>query len=225
VQLTPEARDEIVHAERLLFLVAEPIAAEQLLRLNASARSLHELYREGAPRAEAYEAMVEQIVASAREGLRACAAFYGHPGIFGTPAHESVRRARQEGIDARMLPGVSAEDCLFADLGIDPGRDGCQSYEATRFLEQRRPVDTRAVLVLWQATVLGRLDYTPEPDTRALPQLVERLRESYPAGHEVVVYAASPYPVGPAVIRRVRLDELTGAQLPRLATLVVPPLS
>jgi len=29
-----------------------------------------------------------------------------------------------------MLPGISAEDCLVADLGIDPASSGCQSYEA-----------------------------------------------------------------------------------------------
>jgi len=30
-----------------------------------------------------------------------------------------------------MLPGISAEDCLFADIGVDPGIYGCQSFEAT----------------------------------------------------------------------------------------------
>jgi hypothetical protein len=33
-----------------------------------------------------------------------------------------------------MLPAVSAEDCLFADLGVDPGAAGCQSHEAADFL-------------------------------------------------------------------------------------------
>jgi hypothetical protein len=33
-----------------------------------------------------------------------------------------------------MLPAISAEDCLFADLGVDPADHGCPSYEATDFL-------------------------------------------------------------------------------------------
>ncbi len=205
--------------------MAEPVAAEHLRRLNSTARSLHTHYAEGEPRALAYEAMVEEILAPVREGLRVCAAFYGHPGIFGTPAHESVRRARAEGHDARMLPGVSAEDCLFADLGVDPGLHGCASYEATTFLDEGRDVDSRAVLVLWQVTVLGRSDYTSEPDVTLLPKLVERLRETYPAEHEAIVYAASPYPIGGPAIARVALSELATSDLPRLATLVVPPLS
>jgi hypothetical protein len=207
------------------FLVAEPVAAEHLRRLSPAASSLHALYRDGAPRAEAYEAMVEEILRPAREGLRVCAAFYGHPGVFGTPAHEAVRRARAEGIEARMLPGISAEACLFADLGIDPGRAGSQSYEATAFLEDERRPDPAAVLLLWQATVLGRRDYTAEPDLSLLPALSARLRAIYPGAHEVVVYAASPYPIGEPFVQRVRLDELEQARLPRLATLVLPPLA
>ena len=44
----------------------------------------------------------------------------------------------REGFNAQMLAGISAEDCLFADLGLDPGKNGCQSFEATDFLIRRR---------------------------------------------------------------------------------------
>ena len=32
-----------------------------------------------------------------------------------------------------MLPGVSAKDCLYADLLIDPSNPGCVTYEASDF--------------------------------------------------------------------------------------------
>jgi hypothetical protein len=57
------------------------------------------------------------------------------------------------GVSARMLPGVSAEDNLIADLGVDPA--GLQSYEATGFLVYKYRFDTSAGLVLWQVGVLG----------------------------------------------------------------------
>jgi hypothetical protein len=44
---------------------------------------------------------------------------------------DECTRSSTDGFDAVMLPGISAEDCLFADLGIDPGMIGCQSFEAT----------------------------------------------------------------------------------------------
>ena len=225
VQLTPEAREAIEDAGELYFLAAEPVAAEVLRRLNPRARTLDRHYRVGEPRRLAYEAMAEEIVAAVRRGGDVCAAFYGHPGVFCTPAHESIRRARAEGFEARMLPGVSAEGCLFADLGLDPAATGCASYEAAAFLSRRPPVDTSALLLLWQVTVLGHADYVQDPDAPALPALVELLLGLYGREHEVVLYEASPYPIAEALVVRTPLRELAYCELPRLATLVVPPAS
>jgi precorrin-6B methylase 1 len=223
VQLTPEAREAIEQAHDVRFLVAEAVAESLIVSLNPRARSLDRHYRRGVARRVAYEAMTAEILGLVRGGKDVCAAFYGHPGIFCTPAHESVRRARAEGFETTMLPGISAEDCLFADLGLDPGVTGCQSYEASAFLERRPPVDVAALLLLWQVSVLGRDDYVPEPDPSGLPALADALLAIYPAEHEALLYEASPYPIGGPVVRPVRLSELGDASLPPLATLVVPP--
>jgi hypothetical protein len=223
IQLTDEARDAIEAADEVLFLAAEPVAAAVVRRLNPRARTLDHLYQPGVERRGVYEAMVEEILAPVRKGLSVCAAFYGHAGVFGTPGHAAVRRARAEGYEAVMLPGISAEDCLFADLGIDPGTSGCQSYEATHFLARRPSIDTGAVLVLWQVSVLGRPDCVAEPDLTRLPMLVERLLELYPGDQEVIAYEASPYPVADAKVRRVPLAALAAADLPGLATIVLAP--
>jgi uncharacterized protein YabN with tetrapyrrole methylase and pyrophosphatase domain len=223
IQLTDEAREAIEHADEVLFLVAEPVAADVVRRLNPRARTLDHLYEPGVERRRIYEAMVEEIMTPVRNGLSVCAAFYGHPGVFGTPGHAAVRQARTEGYEAVMLPGISAEDCLFADLGVDPGTNGCQSYEATHFLVRRPAIDTGAVLVLWQVSVLGHSDCVTEPDLTQLPLLVERLLELYPPEHEVIAYEASPYPVADAKVRHVPLAALTAADLPWLATIVLAP--
>lgn len=225
LQLTDEARDALERADRVLYLAAEPVGGGAIRRLNPRAQSLHDLYAPGVERRRIYEAMVEEIMAPVRAGLAVCAAFYGHPGVFGAPGHAAVRRARAEGFEARMLPGISAEDCLFADLGIDPARSGCQSYEATDFLVRHPPVDTGAVLILWQVSVLGRSDSVDEPDLTKLPLLVERLLELYPPDHEAIAYEASPYPIGEAEARRLPLAALATAELPRMATIVLAPAS
>src|SRR3546814_12469546 len=77
-----------------------------------------------------------------------------------------------------MEAGVSAEDCLYADLGIDPGEVGCQHYEASQFMFYRRRIDPSAYLVLWQVGVAGDRSvrrFSPGPAHRRL--LVERLAE------------------------------------------------
>ncbi|MFI1583783.1 hypothetical protein [Embleya sp. NPDC020630] len=78
-----------------------------------------------------------------------------HPGVFAFPGHEAVRRARLDGIPARMLAGSSAGDWLFADPGLDPATRGCQSIEASDFLLRHRVFDPTSLLVLWQVGVIG----------------------------------------------------------------------
>lgn len=208
----------------MLHVLADPIASTRLESLNPNARSLTSLYRGGVPRRRIYEEMVEEILTAVRDGKRVCAVFYGHPGVYVEPSHEAVRRAREEGFEARMLPAVSAEDCLVADLGVDPGERGWQSWEATGFLLHGFRPDPTAGLVLWQVDGIGKLDWNLEPNPRGLQALAEVLGELYPPDHELVFYRASIYPIRDGQATRMPLRELGTLDLPPAPTLYVPPL-
>ena len=221
-QLTPEARDAFEHADVALYLVADLVAMGVLEEIRPDARSLYQLYEDGVDRQEIYAAITDAILAEVRRDRRVCVAFYGHPGTFVSPSHEAVQRARAEGFSATMLPAISAEDCLFADLGVDPGEAGCQSYEATDFLLRRRRVDPSAILILWQVSVIGERLYSTAPPSR-LELLVEYLREWYAPDHPLTLYEASPYPFTPPLIHTLTLEELAVADTTPLATLYVPP--
>jgi uncharacterized protein YabN with tetrapyrrole methylase and pyrophosphatase domain len=225
-QTTPEALACIRGAERLLFLVAEPATRIWLQGQNEAVESLHDAFWEGRSRRDAYEEVVERILSPVRQGLRVCAAFYGHPGVFVHPSHEAVRRAASEGLPAAMLPGVSAEDCLFADLGVDPALNGCQSFEASDFLLRHRLVDPTAALVLWQIGALGVTTYSQQKlwNRDGVPLLVEALLTTYPDEHVVTVYEAALYPVCDPLIQRLPLGTLATATLSTYSTLYVPPL-
>ncbi len=223
LHLTPEAREEIAQAEKVFYLISDALSEMWIKRLKPTARSLASCYAPGKPRMAAYQRMVETILAPAREGRRVCAAFYGHPGVFVYPSHESIRRARLEGIDARMLPGISAEDCLFSELGVDPARSGCQSYEATDFLIYRRRFDPSSALVIWQAGVVGNLNYGQRPARSGLHTLARRLAGVYGRKHEVVLYEASLLPVLPSTIRSTTIENLPSAGVTGNMTLFVPP--
>jgi uncharacterized protein YabN with tetrapyrrole methylase and pyrophosphatase domain len=223
VQLTPEARSALLRADHVLYVAAEPLMRQWLCTLRPDAVSLHSLYAAEKERSETYREMVTAILAPVREGNTVCAVFYGHPGVFVAPGHEAIRQARAAGYEATMLPAVSAEDSLFADLAIDPGRTGCQSYEATNFLLTHRPVDTASVLILWQIGVLGEWGPRRTTDRRRLGFLTNRLLELYPREHEVILYEASPYPVANALVDRTPLERLPDAAVTLATTLVVPP--
>ena len=221
--LTPEALAEIRAADELLYLASEPHLAAWLETLHGRAVSLQHHYVAGLDRAATYQAMVEAMLQPAREGRRVAAAFYGHPGVFVTPSHAALTQASDEGIPARMLPAVSAEDCLFADLGIDPGRTGCQSYDASHFVSRRPPLDTGAHVLLWQISVVGERRAVTGPRREGLRELTEKLLEDYAPEHVVVVYEASPYSVAEHLAEAIPLRQLPDHDIGPLATLVLPP--
>jgi len=122
-----------------------------------------------------------------------------------------------------MLPSISAEDCMFADLGVDPAADGCQSYEATDFLMHLRTPDTSAQLILWQVGAVGEWKYRAKGyEPPAFPLLVGRLREFYAPSHEVVVYEAAVLPGVAPRITRIALGALTAGDVTTRSTLHVP---
>jgi Tetrapyrrole (Corrin/Porphyrin) Methylases len=223
-QMTIEARGYIEKADKLLYLVTEPIAAHYLETLNPTAESLQRFYEEGKDRFETYMQMVDRMLEEVRRGQSVCVAFYGHPGVFVLPSHEAVKRARGEGFSARMLPGISAQDCLFADLGVDPGLPGCQSYEATDFLLNSRYVDITCSLVLWQIGVIGVMSYENEDySPKNLGVLADYLGRFYGPNHQVIIYEASPYPMYAPQTQAVALTELPLAAVSPISTLYVPP--
>ena len=224
-QTTLAARGAIEAADVVLYVVNSAATVVWIESLNRNVRSLHDCYREGEDRRRAYRRMVERILAKVRAGNEVCAVFYGHPGVFVWPSHEAIRIAREEGYPARMLPGISAEDCLFADLGFDPGRSGCQSHEATDFLLRRLRFDPTSALLLWQVGTVGDLTYHGGSyRLRALPLLVEALAEHYPRSHPALLYRASEFPVCPAQVRKVTIGGLVRARPHAFETLYVPAL-
>jgi len=222
--VSPRSRSCIEQADVVFAAVSDPLVELWLQQMHADVRSLQPLYAEGKSRHDTYREMVEAMLVPVREGKRVCGAFYGHPGVFATVPHRAIAQARAEGFDAIMEPGISAEDCLYADLGIDPGQVGCQHFEASQFMFYRRRIDPSACLVLWQVGIAGDRSYRrfgTGPAHRRL--LVDLLLHDYPASHEVIVYEAATLPITLPRMERMPLSALVDATLHDYSTLVVPP--
>jgi hypothetical protein len=223
-QMTTEAVAWIRVSDKVLYLAHDPVAGDIITTLNPTAESLAGFYTEGKLRSQTYREMVARVLGCVRSGQKTCLVFYGHPGVFCWPGHEAIRQARREGYTARMLPAVSAADCLFADLGLDPGTHGCLSFEATDFLKNGRYADPACLLLLWQVGAVGDPFFNVQGNNLpALPLLVERLGRVYGVDHEGILYAAAIQWGGEPSIQRVRLGSLGDAQLSASSTLCVPP--
>ena len=222
--LTFEAQSAIKNADKVFYGEGNPLIVYQINSLNANTQTLSDLYGKGKPRNITYSEMVDRIMTAVRSGLNVCAVFYGHPGVFVQASHESIRVARAEGFQALMMPGISAEDCLFADLGIDPAKYGCQSYEATDFLICHRVFDPRSTLVLWQVGIIGHSDYPGKKfASKGVDLLVEVLLEAYPADHQAIIYEASQNALFLSRMEAVCIGNLAEADLTLISTLVIPP--
>jgi len=90
-----------------------------------------------------------------RQGYKVLGIFYGHPGVFVFPSHRAIAIAREEGYIAKMLPGVSAEDYLFSDVGFDPSHPGCMTQEASFLLLSGKKLDPLVHNIIWQVGGVG----------------------------------------------------------------------
>jgi hypothetical protein len=224
-QMTIESIAWIRMAEKVFYLAYDPVAGKVITGLNPNAESLAGFYAEGKVRRKSLSEMVGHVMECVHSGARVCLVFYGHPGVFCWVGHEAIRQARAAGYKARMLPGISAEDCLFADLNLDPGTHGCQSYEATDFLNYRPKIDPASLLILWQIGATGDRTYTAkEYKNSGLPTLLKRLRRTYGPDHEVIVYVAPIYWAAEPHIEHVPLGQLDKSRLFSSSTLCIPPV-
>ena len=222
--ITPLARSYIEKADVVFTALSDGIIELWLAKMNANVRSFQSLYQEGKSRADTYREMIDTMLSEVRAGKQVCGAFYGHPGVFALPPHKAIAMAREEGYQAHMEPGVSAEDCLYADLGIDPGRYGCQHYEASQFMFYRRRIDPSAYLVLWQIGVAGDQSFTRfSTNSRYRQVLVDILARDYDLAHEVIIYRAATLPMQKPLMERVPLGKLPDAPVDMHSTLVIPP--
>lgn len=223
--VTAETAAIVARAERVYALV-DPLTLYWLRTCNAAVVPLDAAYAPGKDRARTYREIVDRVLDDVRAGHDVCFAVYGHPGVFALAPHDAVRQARAEGFAATMSPAVSAEDCLFADLGVDPGAAGLQSYEATDFLVYHRAIDVRSALVLWQIGVIGERSIKREGgawNRAGLGVLAEVLAAQYGGAHEAVVYEAASNALCDPAIERVPLASLASARVSAIATLYVPP--
>ena len=221
--LTPRTRYYIETAD-IVFSCCSALVELWLKELNPNLHSFDGLYAKGKHRRDTYNEMVEAMIGAVRDGKKVVSVFYGHPGVFAWAPHKVIALAREEGYAAHMEPGISAADCLYADMGIDPGRVGSQHFETSQLMFYQRRIDPAAYLFLWQPAIAGDLSISRFHTPGAYRQLlVELLLEQYPADHQVALYEAAFLATETKRIEWLKLSDLPKARMTLTTTLVIPP--
>lgn len=222
--LDPLSRNYINEADVVFMLVADALTEQWLQQMHPDTRSLQPYYQEGQSRELSYQQMVDAILTEVNTGKKVVAAFYGHPGVFAWVPHQAIKLAQQKGYFSKMLPAISAEDCLYADLGIDPGRYGCQLYECSQFMFYQRAIDTAAYLILWQVGIAGDRSLARFQTSGQYRQLLsEYLIRFYPRSHQVILYEAASLPTEQPRIEYLAMSKLAQAAVNGKTTLIIPP--
>jgi uncharacterized protein YabN with tetrapyrrole methylase and pyrophosphatase domain len=225
--VTLQTRGTIAAADKVFSIVADPLTDCWIEQINPTAESLRPLYRAGRPRLDAYSDFVDCVMSYVRRGFRVCFAAYGHPGVLSQAPHAAVQQSRAEGFSAKMLPAISADGWVFANLGVDPGV-GHQTLDATDFIFNRRTIDPRCSALIFQVGLIGLFDIKEGEGSwnpKGLPLLADLLLRFFPETHQVTLYEAAVYPVCESRIETVALANLRDMPVALATSLYVPPVA
>jgi tetrapyrrole methylase family protein / MazG family protein len=130
--LTEESKRVIQNADKVLYLVNEESMKVWINREDKEAESLESIYFSSDKRVDAYQNITTYIINEYQQVKNLCVVFYGHPTVFAESALSAVKKIRAEKGNAVILPVVSSMDCLFSDLQVDPGDQGCFATDRYR---------------------------------------------------------------------------------------------
>ena len=222
--LTIETQGWIKYSDVVLYCVADPATEIWIKENSRYSIDLYQFYGNEKRRLDTYIDMADAMLKYVREGKDVCGVFYGHPGVFVYPSHRAIGIARSEGYKAAMLPAISALDCLFADIGVDPSTKGSQTVEATDLLLRKRRLTTDGHVVIWQIGCVGDLGFNFSGyDNRNLNVLIDYLETFYDKNHDVIHYQGSQYPMCPSIVEKIPLHKLRTAAVTGISTLYIAP--
>jgi uncharacterized protein YabN with tetrapyrrole methylase and pyrophosphatase domain len=227
-QITREVDEALRRSCEILYVAQEFGLVEYLYQLCPKITDLHRIsYREGDNRMNAYNMMTAKVIEAALDHPPVTFALYGHPLVFALPPFQILKVASLLELRVKVLAGISAMDCLFIDLKLDPGR-GLQIYEATDILLRQRPLQPDVACLIWQIGAIESQLYsvaTNRPER--FWRIKNYLLRYYPPEHKVVAVYSSTFPLIPSLLTEFPLGEIEAyaQELHSGVTLYIPPLS
>lgn len=225
-QVTREVDRVLQESEQVLFVDPSIGMQEYLSKRCSNVTDLSTLYQEGKNRLQTYKEMATVVIEAAMSNPPVTLALYGHPTVFAYPPFIIRSVANQLGLKVKVLPGVSAMDCILAELMIDPANEGLQMFEASDLLMRRRRLSTDMQTLIWQVGSLETGLYstmTNRPER--FGRFLDYLLEYYPSYHEVTAVFCSSHPAVPSTIFTFFLKDLLAVaeELHGGYTLFLPP--
>ena len=161
-QITREAWT-VLEASREVYLRTSNHPCVAALPSEVVYHSFDDLYEAHDGFAQVYEEIAERVLSLGKRPEGVVYAVPGHPLVGETSAHIVVRRARELGLETRIVAGVSFLEPTLSALGLDPF-EGLQVCDATLLAQKHHPnldPDTGALIAqLYSRFLAGELKIT-----------------------------------------------------------------
>lgn len=219
---TKEFDVAVKNAEIVIYLVNEPLLEAWLNKYSKKSLCLNVLYFSCSKRSTSYELISKAVISSFDEHNNVCLVFYGHPLLLADSINMVIQKAKSCNIRTQVLPGVSAFDCLLADLKIKLN-GGCFQIDASYFIKNQIKLDILNHVILWQAGVID-IDAPPsEENIGNITSLQQELLKYYQRCSVLYIYEASIYPHLRPLIIKTTVDDITEFNISSIATVYLPP--
>lgn len=200
-QMTLESVSYVRYADVVFYHATNGVTATQIRELNNNTVDLYEYYGEDKRRNVTYVQMAELMLREVRAGKSVVGVFHGHPGFFVSPGRRALAIAEDEGYPTLLLPAVSATDCMFADLRVDPGVFGCQILMASRIFDDKLILAKDGHVVLLQISAVRDPGFSfTGYRNAAVSECIELLTKTYGEAQEAIYYMAALFPAFPPEI-------------------------
>lgn len=221
--ITDEAKGYISNCDSVLYLVNEPLLEAYINKLAKSSRSLEPIYFKNKDRENGYGDIAQEIHNELSRVESLCVVIYGHPCVFATPGLLAMSCLDKD-VKTIISPGISALDCLYADLRFDPANGGIQTFDATEYLLYEKIIDTSSHLVIYQIGMVGNLGLpTNKVNLDAISFVKSKLLALYDNNKTAIIYESALYPGTNPKILEFKLPELEKQDLSPISTLYIPP--
>lgn len=226
--ITREAEAAISRSKEVLYISADFGIREFLEERCPKVTDLHTVsYHEANERMDAYDTMSAKVIEAALDHPPVTFALYGHPMVFVAPSRLVIESSRILDLRVRVLPAISAMDCLFVDLELDPSLQGLQSYEATDLLLRRRPLQPDVPCLIWQIGAVESILYTERMNKPGrFSRIKQYLLQYYPPDHRMTIVHSSTHPLVKSQIVTCSIAEMDkhAVDLHQGATVYIPPV-
>jgi tetrapyrrole methylase family protein/MazG family protein len=220
---TKEFDVSVKSADIVIYLVNEPLLEIWLTKNTKKSFSLNPIYFSYPQRDQSYKKITETVISSFNDFDNVCLVFYGHPILLADSVNSIIKEAKTLDINVQVLPGISAFDCLLADLEINLN-GGCFLSEASHLIKNQIKLDTSNHVIIWQVGVIDVESPRTNEYKGNVWKLKHELLKYYHKDSEVYLYEASIYPHIKPLIKKTKVGLIDKMEISSITTAYIPPL-